>query len=87
MNLDGPTSIYRWKGAINNQNASLARGEQLVHELEIQFGLRTDHAEGVTFISGEKEAPQLLVVYDNPSANRKEGDNGVRADVFDLAST
>jgi hypothetical protein len=87
MNLDGPTSIYRWKGAINNQNESLARREQLVQELEIQSGLRTDHAEGVTLISGEKEAPQILVVYDNPSANRKEGDNGVRADVFDLAST
>jgi len=87
MTLDGPTSIYRWKGAINNQNESLVRAEQLVHELEIQFGLRTDHAEGITLISGDEEPLQILVVYDSPSANRKEGDNGVRADVFDLASS
>jgi len=84
MNLDGPTSIYRWKGAINSPRESLVRADQLEHVQEIPFGVKTDHAEGITIVSGDEQPPQLFVVYDSPSATRKEGTDGVKADVFDL---
>ena len=84
MNLDGPTLIYRWKGGINSQREDLVRADQLVLVQEIPFGVREDHAEGITIVSGEEQPPQLFVVYDSPSAKRKESTNGVKADVFNL---
>jgi hypothetical protein len=84
MNLDGPTVLYRWRNAINTADESLIRGDQLVRELEIPFGPGTDHAEGIAIIPGEEQPLQILVVYDNPSSQRKEGTGAVRADVFEL---
>jgi hypothetical protein len=84
MNLDGPTVLYRWRGAINTADEKLVRGDQLVRELEIPFGSGTDHAEGIAIIPGEEQPLQILVVYDSPSSKRKEGSGAVRADVFDL---
>ena len=84
MSLDGPSLIYRWKGAINSQREDLVRADQLVLVQEIPFGMREDHAEGITIVPGEEQPPQLFVVYDSPSANRKVTTNGVKADVFDL---
>ena len=84
MSLDGPSLIYRWKGAINSQGENLVRADQLVRVLEIPFGVSEDHAEGITIVSDGVQPPQLFVVYDSPSAKRKTSTNGVKADVFEL---
>jgi hypothetical protein len=84
MNLDGPTTLYRWRGAINSADETLVRGDSLVRELEIPFGAMTDHAEGIAILPGEEQPRQILVVYDSPGSQRKEEPGAVRADVFDL---
>jgi Protein of unknown function (DUF3616) len=84
MNLDGPTTLYRWKNALNAAEESLVRGERLARELEIPFGAATDHAEGIALIPDAQTPLRLLVVYDSPSSQRKEGTTAVRADIFEL---
>lgn len=85
MNLDGPSAIFRWKGALNSAGDSLVRGERLRRVMEIPFGQGVDHAEGFTFIPGVGQPRQILVVYDSPAKNRLSGGAGtVTADVFDL---
>ena len=56
----------------------------MVGELEIPYGSGVDHAEGIAIVSGTTKSPQILVVYDSPSEHRREGLDGVRADVFEL---
>lgn len=84
MNLDGPTVLYRWKNALNTSDESVVRGAQLVHEIDIPFGSGTDHAEGIAIVPGNEPQIQILVVYDSPGVARKVGNDGVKADVFDL---
>ncbi|HEY0406308.1 MAG TPA: DUF3616 domain-containing protein [Pyrinomonadaceae bacterium] len=84
MNLDGPTTLYRWRGAITATDETLVRGKLLERVLEIPFGKGKDHAEGLTIVPGAEQPRQLLVVYDSPASDRKEGPGEVRADVFEL---
>lgn len=84
MNLDGPVAVYRWGGALSASAESLVRRDKLARILEVPNGEGTDHAEGMTFIPGVERPKQMLVVYDSPSDERREGSDGVRADVFDV---
>ncbi|MDX6694839.1 MAG: hypothetical protein QOF02_2442 [Blastocatellia bacterium] len=84
MNLDGPSTLYRWRGATAAAEETLVRGERLERVLEIPFGAGNDHAEGIAIVPGTEQPRQLLVVYDNPGGDRKAGPGEVRADVFEL---
>jgi Protein of unknown function (DUF3616) len=84
MNLDGPVGLYRWVGALSAANESLVRSDKLPRLLEIPHGDGEDHAEGLTFVPGVEQPRQILVVYDSPGAHRREGEDAVRADVFDV---
>jgi hypothetical protein len=83
MKLDGPTLLYRWRGATAVADETLVRGDRLVRLLEIPFGHETDHAEGFTIVH-ETVPRRILVVYDSPGSERKGGPGEVRADVFEL---
>ncbi len=87
MNLDGPTGIYRWSGALLVSDESLVRRDKLPRIIEIPHGVGSDHAEGMTFIQGVGQPKQILVVYDSPSDQKLEGTDAVRADVFDIPAT
>jgi hypothetical protein len=80
MDLDGPVFIYRWKDALAATANSLTRREALTTAVVVPFGAGTDHAEGLTVAS---ESPlTVLVSYDSPHADRLDGKDGVKADVF-----
>jgi Protein of unknown function (DUF3616) len=92
MDLDGPTRLYRWHGAVQERKLPVVRGEQLTR-LDVPLPLRPDgtapedgrdKAEGITLLSGAAE-PSVLVVYDTP-ADARRGDDGrtVLADVVPL---
>jgi len=83
-NLDGPVAVYRWGGALSASSESLVRRDKLARVIEIPHGEGNDHAEGMTFIPDVERPKQILVVYDSPSEQRREGSDGVRADVFDV---
>ncbi|MBF2063419.1 MAG: DUF3616 domain-containing protein [Calothrix sp. C42_A2020_038] len=82
MDLDGPVQVYRLHDGYNLQENTLHQPEVV---LNIPYGNRDDHAEGITLF--EKELGQsLLVVYDSPSKTKRViGDTGVFADIFKLS--
>lgn len=84
MDLDGPVGVYRWRRALSASAESLVRQDQLPRLIEIPHGDGTDHAEGMALIPDVGQPKQILIVYDSPSARRREGTDAVRADVFDV---
>lgn len=82
MELDGRTAVFRWLGAMTSEDEAVLRKDNLKCELNIPFGKGEDRAEGITLLDGGASA---LVVYDTPADERKTGDHGIRADVFDLS--
>lgn len=85
MDLDGPVALWRWTDALGTGDSSLVRGDRLVRLLDLPFGERADHAEGIARIPRAGAAPALLVVYDSPAPERRHGD-AVDADLFALPS-
>lgn len=89
MVLDGPVILYRWKDALNTGGESVVREDKLVVEMKVELKIPpapdTDHAEGFAIVPDAGPPSQLLVVYDSPGKERREGVvDAVRADVFDL---
>ncbi|WP_276498756.1 DUF3616 domain-containing protein [Pontibacter litorisediminis] len=84
MDLDGVIAIYRWPNAVGEQ-------EQMVHSKELErlrevphgIGANTskDKAEGLAVL----DAHHVLVVFDSPTDERKEGEDAVWADVLRVA--
>ncbi len=80
MDLDGTISIYKIKGGLEDDYASVvlkperlfdvARGSQLEHG--------EDKAEGMAFLSDT----EILITYDSPIKERLEGKNGVWMDCY-----
>jgi hypothetical protein len=81
MDLDGPVQVYRVKNGVHLQENVLNYPEFV---LDIPYGNRDEHAEGITLFHDIAGVPSLLVVYDSPAKNRLVGDGGVLADVFKL---
>ncbi|GAB1540882.1 DUF3616 domain-containing protein [Scytonema sp. NUACC21] len=81
MDLDGPVQIYRLANGVNLPENRLHYPEVL---LDIPYGNRDDHAEGITAYQDIAGVPSILVVYDSPNKNRLVGDASAMADVFKL---
>lgn len=87
MDLDGPVTVYRWKGGAKPEKESVVFRKTLPPILDVPFGVGDDHAEGITLFSRDgKEGKSLLVVYDSASGSedRQPGESGVVADIFSL---
>lgn len=84
MDLDGPTTIFRWPGGAQPAGESLVFAEQLPIVMEVPYGQGEnkgmDHAEGMTRFG--EDARSILIVYDSASKARKQGENSVVADIF-----
>jgi hypothetical protein len=81
MDLDGPVHVVRWHGACAAEMPQVVRGDLLTREIDLPYGVGTDHAEGIGLLGDDR----LLVVYDSPSPARLTAD-GVVADVVALGS-
>ncbi|GAA6621605.1 DUF3616 domain-containing protein [Scytonema sp. NUACC26] len=81
MDLDGPVQVYSLKNDGNLQDNILYYPKVV---LDIPYGNKDDHAEGITPYQDITGVPSLLVVYDSPSKKRLVDDTGVMADVFQL---
>jgi hypothetical protein len=75
MVLDGPCSIWRWKGGARGGSADVS----LMHLLPTRD--TADRAEGFTDLPGGQS---VMVVYDTPHADRLVGAAGVLADLIRL---
>jgi hypothetical protein len=79
MDLDGPVQVYRLDNWRNLSPNTLNKPELI---MDLPFGEREEHAEGITLFNEIIDETALLVVYDSPAAVRLVGDGGVTADVF-----
>lgn len=85
MALDGPVTIFRWKGGAHPKEEGLIAGDSLEKVMDVSYGQRADHAEGMTLFSASgSEVDSVLIVYDSASESRKTGTNTVKADIFAL---
>ncbi len=83
MDLDGPVTIFRWRGGTDPKGESVVPASELERVLDVPYGQGVDHAEGMTLFSPDGgKAHSLLVVYDSASESRQLGGSAVAADVF-----
>ncbi|UFS71449.1 DUF3616 domain-containing protein [Geomonas sp. RF6] len=88
MDLDGPVTLFRWPGGAQAKSEdSVVFAGSLEVVVDVPYGegsdKGTDHAEGITCFAAQGVADNsLLVVYDSSATGRKEGENGVAADLF-----
>jgi len=85
MHLDGPVSVFRWRGGTKPKAESMLQADELDRVVDLAFGKGVDHAEGICLYSTNgKQARSLLVVHDAASVSRQVGRNSLIADVFHL---
>lgn len=86
MDLDGPVTVFRWRGSFATDEEQVVFADQLQRVLEVPFGNGDDHAEGMClFKSAEEGSELLLIVYDAAAQRRKHGDRSVEGDLFTLS--
>jgi hypothetical protein len=69
MDLDGPVQVRRWENALAAAADRVVKRKKLPVILDVPFGHRTDHAEGIALLQRNgKEG--LLVLYDSPALAR-----------------
>ncbi len=85
MDIDGPVTIFRWKGGAAPKEECVVSAEELEYVLDVPYGQGLDHAEGMTLFSTDESTPSsLLIVYDAASESRKAKANTLAADVLQL---
>ena len=90
MELDGPTGIFRWRGALGAAGGSIVGRDELRQVAALPYGTGShgecDHPAGmVSWDADAGRARTMLVVYDAPHRRRIEGEEAVRADVFGIS--
>jgi len=81
MDLDGVIAIYRWPNAVGEP-------EQMVHNNELERLQEVPHGTGTDSSKDKAEGlavlgeHHVLVVFDSPVEERKQGENAVWADVL-----
>ncbi len=65
--------------------------KQLHKVLTVPFGTGDDrgrdHPEGIAIYGEKGDTRTAMICYDSPSSSRLDGDEGVRADVFEFPLT
>ncbi|MDD2047598.1 DUF3616 domain-containing protein [Pseudomonas putida] len=84
MNLDGPVTVFRWRGGFVPGEESLVFADQLETVLDVPFGQGDDHAEGMCLFDAGEQGEELLIVYDSAAQSRRHGDLSVEGDLFVL---
>jgi hypothetical protein len=90
MDLDGPTGVYRWHGAlarVAEADTITSQGSgRLSKAINLPFGEGCDHPEGMALLPNAVDGVrEIAIVYDSPDAkSRCVGVSAVYADVFVL---
>lgn len=85
MDLDGPIKLFRWSGALEATEQKIVPRDELEELLFLPYGRDSDHAEGISWVTGKDGRRELLVVYDSPAPDRLHGKGtAVDADLFSL---
>ncbi|RZA31694.1 MAG: DUF3616 domain-containing protein, partial [Lysobacteraceae bacterium] len=65
MDLDGPVSLFRWRGAAVPGKECVVAAEELERVFDLPFGRGVDHPEGIALFAVDRDGKDaLLVVHD-----------------------
>ncbi|MCC2957511.1 DUF3616 domain-containing protein [Massilia sp. IC2-477] len=85
MDLDGPVTLFRWRGGAEPGKDCVLAAHELERVLELPYGHGVDHPEGIALFADDRQGgAALLVVHDAASPSRQIGDSTLVADVFSL---
>lgn len=84
MDLDGPARVYRWRYTERFRDAEVVRGSEIARVIDVPWGEREDHPEGITLHDGAAGRAALLTVYDSPAESRLVEPRTVLADLIGL---
>ena len=82
MALSGPVRVHRWRGAISGGGGPVVREAVLPVETVVTNGEGVDHASAISLLGPDllDAGARLLVVYDDPAADRRPWPDTVLAD-------
>lgn len=85
MDLDGPVTVFRWRGGFASDEDLVFFTDQLEKVLEVPFGQGDDHPESMCLFQAREQLEEnLLILYDSAAKWRKHGDGDVEGDLFKL---
>jgi hypothetical protein len=82
MALSGPVRVHRWRSAIAGGGGPVVRDAELPVESVVTNGEGVDHASAISLLDPDllDAHARLLVVYDDPAADRRPWPDTVLAD-------
>jgi hypothetical protein len=82
MALSGPVRVHRWRDAVADGGGPVVRDAELAVETVLTNGEGVDHPSAISLLGPDPldARARLLVVYDNPSADRRPWADTVLAD-------
>ncbi|MDT0348897.1 DUF3616 domain-containing protein [Pseudonocardia charpentierae] len=82
MALSGPVRVHRWRDAVADGGGPVVRDAELAVETVLTNGDGVDHPSAISLLGPDPldARARLLVVYDNPSADRRPWADTVLAD-------
>lgn len=81
MDIDGPVKLFKLSNILDLNEDSLGKPTLI---MDIPYSEGKDHAEGIAILKTEDNQKSLLVIYDSPSKQRLQGEDGILIDVFQL---
>ena len=85
MRGKGTAQIRLWKNALRNRAEQMLKREALPTLLELPYGEKHDHPEGLTVIGRRDRRVVVLVIYDSAGKARRVAPAGTRASVHALS--
>lgn len=84
MDLDGPSTVYRWRGAARATEAEAIGRDKLERVIDLPYGDGVDRPEGLALFRAPGAPERLLVLCDSPDPRRLGPRGVIAADLYDI---
>jgi len=79
MRGKGSAQVRLWKSALGNKDEQMLRKKDLRTLLDLPYGAKSDHPEGMTVVGRQGRRAAVLIVYDSAGRRRMVAPAGTRA--------
>lgn len=84
MDLDGPSTVYRWRGAARATEAEAIGRDKLERVIDLPYGDGVDRPEGLAVFRAPGAPERLLVLCDSPDPRRLGPRGMIATDLYDV---
>jgi Protein of unknown function (DUF3616) len=84
MDLDGPSTVYRWRGAARATEAEAIGRDRLERVIDLPYGDGVDRPEGLAVFRAPGAPERLLVLCDSPDPRRLGARGMIAVDLYDV---